>query len=62
MFGRNDWNPTILNAEQIYSGMKRVARGTQLILSTDEDNRLKRPSFLKDRTERYLDWLKKISK
>jgi dipeptidyl aminopeptidase/acylaminoacyl peptidase len=59
MGGSDDWNVPILNSEQMYLGMKRLGRETQLVVYPDEYHGLKRPSFLKDRMERYLDWLKK---
>jgi dipeptidyl aminopeptidase/acylaminoacyl peptidase len=61
MGGSDDWNVPILNSEQMYLGMKRLGRETQLVVYPDEYHGLKRPSFLKDRMERYLDWLKKYA-
>jgi dipeptidyl aminopeptidase/acylaminoacyl peptidase len=60
MGGSDDWNVPILNSEQMYLGMKRLGRETQLVVYPDEYHGLKRPSFLKDRMERYLDWLKNM--
>jgi hypothetical protein len=42
-------NVPILNSEQMYLGMKRLGRETQLVVYPDEYHGLKRPSFLKDR-------------
>jgi dipeptidyl aminopeptidase/acylaminoacyl peptidase len=58
MDGSDDWNVPILNSEQMYLGMKRLGRETQLVVYPDEYHGLKRPSF-KRPYERYLDWLKK---
>ena len=62
MGGSDDWNVPILNSEQMYQGMKRLGRETQLIVYPDEHHGIRRPSFQKDRLERYLAWLKKYVK
>ena len=62
MGGSDDWNVPILNSEQMYLGMKRLGRETQLVVYPKEHHGIRRPSFKKDRMERYLDWLKKYIK
>lgn len=62
MGGSDDWNVPILNSEQMYLGMKRLGKETQLIVYPDEHHGIRRPSFQKDRMERYLAWLKKYVK
>jgi len=62
MGGSDDWNVPIQNSEQMYLGMKRLGRETQLIVYPDEHHGIRRPSFQKDRMERYLAWLKKYVK
>lgn len=59
MGGSDDWNVPILNSEQMYMAMKRLGRETQLIIYPGEHHGIRRPSFQKDRLERYLEWLKK---
>lgn len=59
MGGSEDWNVPILNSEQMYQAMKRLGRDTQLVVYPGESHGLKRPSFIKDRLERYLDWFNK---
>lgn len=59
MGGSDDWNVPILNSEQMYMAMKRLARETKLIVYPGEHHGIRRPSFQKDRLERYLEWLKK---
>ncbi len=59
MGGSDDWNVPILNSEQMYMAMKRLGRETQLIVYPGEHHGIRRPSFQKDRLERYLEWLKK---
>lgn len=60
--GSDDWNVPILNSELMYMGMKRLGRETQLVVYPDEHHGIRRPSFQKDRYERYLEWLKKYVK
>ncbi len=62
MGGSEDWNVPILNSEQMYLAMKRLGRETQLIVYPGEHHGIRRPSFQKDRWERYLAWLKKYVK
>lgn len=56
MGGSDDWNVPILNSEQMYQAMKRLGIDTQLVVYPGEHHGLKRPSFIKDRLERFLDW------
>ncbi len=60
--GSADWNVPILNSEQMYQAMKRLGRETQLVVYPGEAHGLKRPSFLKDRFERFLGWYDKYVK
>lgn len=59
MGGAVDWNVPIINSEQMYQAMKRLGRETQLVVYPGEHHGIRRPSFLKDRYERYLGWYKK---
>jgi dipeptidyl aminopeptidase/acylaminoacyl peptidase len=54
--GAEDWNVPILNSEQMYQAMKRLGRITQLVVYPGEHHGIARPSFQRDRLERYLDW------
>ncbi len=54
--GEKDWNVPILNSEQMYQAMKRLGRETQLVVYPGEHHGIKRPTFVKDRLERYLQW------
>lgn len=57
--GAADWNVPILNSEQFYQILKRRGVPTGLIVYPDEDHSIDRPSFYKDRFERYLGWYEK---
>jgi dipeptidyl aminopeptidase/acylaminoacyl peptidase len=56
MGGKEDWNVPIQNSEQLYQALKRRGVDTQLVVYPDEAHGISRPSFRKDRWERYLDW------
>jgi dipeptidyl aminopeptidase/acylaminoacyl peptidase len=56
MGGALDWNVPIINSEQMYIAMKRLGRETQLIVYPDEHHGIRRPTFEKDRLERWLAW------
>lgn len=56
MGGEEDWNVPIINSEQMYLAMKRLGKETQLVVYPDEHHGIRRPSFVKDRYERWLGW------
>ena len=56
MGGALDWNVPIINSEQMYIGMKRLGRDTQLVVYPGEHHGIRRPSFERDRLERWLAW------
>lgn len=62
MGGEKDWNVPILNSEQLYQALKRLGRTTQLVVYPGEHHGISRPSFQKDRYERYLDWYERFVK
>ncbi|SVD07223.1 uncharacterized protein METZ01_LOCUS360077, partial [marine metagenome] len=41
---------------QMYIGMKRLGRDTQLVVYPGEHHGIRRPSFERDRLERWLAW------
>ncbi len=54
--GEKDWNVPTLNSEQFYQALKRLGKDTELVVYPDENHSIDRPSFLRDRLERYLAW------
>ena len=56
MGGELDWNVPIINSEQMYIAMKRLGRDTQLVVYPEEHHGIRRPSFERDRLERWLAW------
>jgi len=56
MGGKEDWNVPIQNSEQLYQALKRRGIKTQLVVYPDQGHGISRPSFQRDRYQRYLDW------
>jgi hypothetical protein len=57
-----DWNVSIQNSEQLYMGLKQLGRTTQLVVYPGEYHSIRKPSYQKDRYERYLTWYDKYVK
>jgi len=62
MGGEKDWNVPIINSEQLYQALKRLGRTTQLVVYPGEFHGISKPSYQKDRFERYLAWYDKFVK
>ena len=60
--GDKDVNVPLLGGEQLYQGLKRLGRETELIVYPGEYHGIRRPSFQADRYQRYIDWYSKYLK
>jgi dipeptidyl aminopeptidase/acylaminoacyl peptidase len=56
MGGDVDANVPVINGEQMYQSLRRLGVPTLLVVYPGEFHEFTRPSFIKDRYERYLDW------
>ena len=56
MGGASDWNVPIINSEQMYQAMKRLGRTTELVVYPGQHHGINKPSYVKDRWERYIAW------
>jgi len=54
--GQSDWNVPIQNSEQLYQALRRRGIDTQLIVYPGQGHGISRPSYQKDRYERYIAW------
>jgi len=54
--GEKDANLSVTNSEQMYQALRSLGRDTQLVIYPDEYHIPGRPSFLRDRMSRYVDW------
>ena len=59
---RIDWNVPIVCSENMYQAMRRLGKPTQLVVYPGEHHGIRRPSYQKDRLERYLAWYGKYVK
>jgi dipeptidyl aminopeptidase/acylaminoacyl peptidase len=57
--GDKDFNVPIAGGEQMYQALSTLGIATQLVVYPGEYHVLTRPSFLVDRSERYLGWMGK---
>lgn len=57
--GEKDFNVPLLNSEQMYQALRSTGVDTQLIIYPGQFHGLRKPSYLRDRMERYLGWFAK---
>lgn len=62
MGGDRDFNVPVAGGEQLYQALRGLGVPTQLIVYPGEPHGIGRPSFQKDRIERYLAWYAKYLK
>ena len=60
--GEKDMNVPITGSEQMYMALKSQGIDTQLVIYPDQNHGITRPSYVKDRYERYLAWYAKYLK
>ncbi len=60
--GDKDFNVPVAGGEQMYQALRTLGVPAQLIVYPGESHVLTRPSFLVDRSRRYLDWMGKYLK
>jgi len=56
MGGEADFNVPIIGGQQMYQALRELGVPTQLVIYPDQYHGLTRPSFIKDRLERYVAW------
>ncbi|HTG95222.1 MAG TPA: S9 family peptidase, partial [Pyrinomonadaceae bacterium] len=62
MGGERDFNVPIQGSQQMYQALKTLGIDTQLVIYPNEFHGIQRPSYQKDRLERYLAWYEKYVK
>lgn len=60
--GERDFNVPIQGGQQMYEALKSLGIDTQLIIYPNENHGIQRPSYQRDRYERYLAWYAKYLK
>lgn len=54
--GQDDMNVPLLNSEQMYQALRRLGVPTELVIYPGQNHGIVKPSYQKDRYERYLAW------
>jgi dipeptidyl aminopeptidase/acylaminoacyl peptidase len=54
--GEKDFNVPLLNSEQMYQALRVLGVPTRLVIYPGQFHGLTKPSYLRDRLERYLAW------
>ena len=62
MGGTADMNVPLIGGEQMYQALKSLGRPTELVVYPDQFHGFSRPSYIKDRYERWLSWWDKYLK
>ena len=59
MCGDRDFNVPLLNSEQMYQALRSTGVDAQLVIYPEQHHGLAKPSYLRDRMQRYIDWFGK---
>jgi dipeptidyl aminopeptidase/acylaminoacyl peptidase len=62
MGGERDFNVPIEGSQQMYQALRSLGVDTQLVIYPNEFHGITRPSYVRDRMERYLAWYDKYLK
>jgi dipeptidyl aminopeptidase/acylaminoacyl peptidase len=60
--GQEDVNVPLLNSEQLYQALRRLGKETELVIYPGQNHGINKPSYIKDRFERYIAWYDKYVK
>ncbi|HZE72398.1 MAG TPA: S9 family peptidase [Pyrinomonadaceae bacterium] len=60
--GERDFNVPVQGGQQMYQALRSLGVGTQLVIYPNENHGIQRPSYIRDRYERYLAWYDKYVK
>ena len=60
--GEKDFNVPIIGSEQMYQALRTLGVPTQLAIYPGQYRLLTRPSYIRERLERYLSWFDKYLK
>lgn len=62
LVGESDFNVPALNSEQMYQALRSLGVPTRLVIYPEQHHGISKPSYIKDRYERYLTWYGKYLK
>jgi len=60
--GESDFNVPLINSEQMYQALRSLGVPTQLVIYPGQYHGIRKPSYVRDRYERYVAWYDKYVK
>ena len=60
--GERDFNVPVQGGQQMYQALRSLGIDTQMVIYPNENHGISRPSYIRDRYERYLAWYDKYIK
>jgi len=60
--GQADFNMPIVGSEQMYQALRSMGVPTQLVIYPGQHHGIRKPSYVRDRLERYLAWYDEYAK
>jgi len=60
--GEEDFNVPLINSEQMYQALRSLGVPTQLVIYPGQHHGINKPSYVRDRLERYVAWYDKYVK
>ena len=57
--GEEDFNVPLVDSEQMYQALRSLGVPTQLVIYPGQHHGIRKPSYVRDRLERYLAWYDK---
>ena len=60
--GERDFNVPVQGGQQMYQALRSLGIDTQMVIYPNENHGIQRPSYQRDRLERYLAWYDKYLK
>ncbi len=60
--GEEDFNMPLVGSEQMYQALRSLGVPTQLVIYPGQHHGIRKPSYVRDRLERYLAWYDKYAK
>ncbi|MFN2597603.1 MAG: alpha/beta hydrolase family protein, partial [Pyrinomonadaceae bacterium] len=60
--GERDFNVPVQGSQQMYQALRSLGVDTQLVIYPNEFHGIQRPSYVRDRYERYVAWYDKYLK
>ena len=60
--GEEDFNVPLINSEQMYQALKSLGVETELVIYPGQHHGIRKPTYIRDRLERYVAWYDKYAK